>query len=225
MKPRLSTRHETAMTLFEVGILVAVVMILVIVFLPRITSPRRTYGSIACVNNLKQLGLAYRVWAGDNNDLYPMGISITNGGSMELVRTGDVVQTYLVMSNELSTPKILYCPEDRIRTPAITFSSWIGNRNLSYFVGVHATNDLSPLLILSGDSHLTRSNLPPLPPGLHALGTNELVGWTNQRHTGSRHSDQGNIGLADGSVQQTDSTRMREFLTETGRATNSFAIP
>jgi hypothetical protein len=225
MKPRLSTRRNSAMTLFEVGILVAVVLVLLIVFLPRITAPRRTYAGVACVNNLKQLGLAYRVWAGDNNDQYPTGVSVTNGGSMELVQMGDVVQTFLVMSNELSTPKILYCPADRTRTPALSFSSWVGNRNLSYFVGLDATNDLSPLLVLSGDSHLTRSNLPPLPPGLHTLGTNELVGWTNQRHIDSRHFDQGNIGLADGSVQTTDSTSLREFLTETGRATNSFAIP
>lgn len=52
---------------------------------------------IQCVNNLKQVGLAMRIWAGDNNDKYPTSL--------------------VVMSNELSTPKILICPSDTARQP------------------------------------------------------------------------------------------------------------
>jgi hypothetical protein len=47
---------------------------------------------IQCVNNLKQICLAARVWAGDNNDIYPPDI--------------------ISMSNELNTPRILACPAD-----------------------------------------------------------------------------------------------------------------
>jgi hypothetical protein len=54
--------------------------------------------SIACVNNLKQFGLAVRVWALDNNDSNPPNV--------------------LSMSNELSTPKILVCPADTNRQVA-----------------------------------------------------------------------------------------------------------
>ena len=50
---------------------------------------------IQCVNNLKQLGLAARIWEGDNNDKYPTSL--------------------VVMSNELSTVKILVCPSDKSR--------------------------------------------------------------------------------------------------------------
>ncbi len=50
---------------------------------------------IQCVNNLKQLALAARVWAGDNDDKYPTSL--------------------VVMSNELSTVKILICPSDKSR--------------------------------------------------------------------------------------------------------------
>ena len=52
---------------------------------------------IACVNNLKQIGLAMRVWAADNTNLYPTSL--------------------VVMSNELSTTKILICPNDTARQP------------------------------------------------------------------------------------------------------------
>ena len=50
---------------------------------------------IQCVNNLKQLGLAMRLWAGDNNDKYPTSL--------------------VVMSNELSAVKVLICPGDKAR--------------------------------------------------------------------------------------------------------------
>jgi hypothetical protein len=52
---------------------------------------------IQCVNNLKQIGLAFRIWGGDNNDKYPTSL--------------------VVMSNELSTTKILVCPSDASRQP------------------------------------------------------------------------------------------------------------
>jgi len=60
--------------------------------------------SINCVNNLKQFGLAVRVWALDNNDSNPPNV--------------------LSMSNELSTPKILVCPADTNRPVAADWSSF-----------------------------------------------------------------------------------------------------
>jgi hypothetical protein len=60
--------------------------------------------SIACVNNLKQFGLAVRIWALDNNESNPPNV--------------------LSMSNELSTPKILVCPADTTRQAATDWSSF-----------------------------------------------------------------------------------------------------
>ena len=60
--------------------------------------------SIACVNNLKQLGLAMRTWAIDNEDVSPPDI--------------------LSMTNELGTPKILACPGDRAREAAKDWASY-----------------------------------------------------------------------------------------------------
>lgn len=57
--------------------------------------------SIVCVNNLKQIGLAARIWAGDHNDVFPP----------------DLVS----MKDELGTPKILNCPGE---TTAIKVTDW-----------------------------------------------------------------------------------------------------
>jgi hypothetical protein len=206
------------MTLFEVGVVIAIAMILVIVLLPRLAIPNGRYSKINCVNNLKQVGVAYRIWEGDNGDIYPMGISVTNGGSMEMVRTGNVLQTFLVMSNELSTPKILYCPEDTNRSWPTSFSS-LSNSNISYFISVDVTNELNPQMILSGDCNFEIGG-KQVKPGLLSVWTNNPVSWAVTRHKGN-----GSLGLADGSVQSATSPGLCVYLEQTGLATNCFAIP
>jgi len=209
------------MNLFEVGVVIAIVMLLAAVFLPALFAPKRHASRINCVNNLKQIGLAYRIWEGDNGDIYPMGVSVTLGGSMEMAATGNVVQTFLVMSNELSTPKILYCPMDAARFPANVFTG-LANSNVSYFVGLDVTNAANPQLILSGDSNFEIAG-GPRKPGLRSFWTNDLVAWTSNRHVDPKPF--GNLGFADGSVQQTTSADLRHYLQSTGLATNRFSIP
>jgi prepilin-type processing-associated H-X9-DG protein len=222
MKPRLSKNRSAAMTLFEVGVVIAIVMILAILILHTSWRPNSAHAisqRINCVNNLKQTGLAYRIWEGDNGDIYPMGVSVTNGGSMEMVATGNAVQTFQVMSNELGTPRILYCPADSARTSATAFTG-LDNSNISYFVGVDVTNDAAnPQLIMSGDCNFEIGGVA-IKPGLRSFWTNDPVVWS-----AGRHVNRGNLGLADGSVQQAFSPRLRDYFQLTGLATNRFAIP
>jgi prepilin-type processing-associated H-X9-DG protein len=217
MKPRLSDQRETAMTLFEVGVVVAIVMILAALLLS-IARPRRPHTGIFCVNNLKQIGLAYRIWEGDNGDIYPMGISVTNGGSMGLVQKGNAVATFQVMSNELSTPLILLCPEDVNRVLATNFAS-LSNSNVSYFVGVDVTNDVNPQLILSGDCNFEIGG-KPAKSGLLSIWTNDPVTWSR-----ARHGKSGYLLFADGSVQSVPTPSLRGYFERTGLATNRLAIP
>ena len=58
--------------------------------LPALAQAKERAISISCVNNLKQIGLAARIWATDHNDNYPMD--------------------FLSMTNELVSPRILVCP-------------------------------------------------------------------------------------------------------------------
>ena len=203
------------MTLFEVGVVIAALMIAAALLLPRLLNSRRIY----CDNNLRQVGLAFRVWAGDNNDKYPMGISVTNGGAMELAAAGNVPASFLIMSNELSTPKILACPEDADRAPALAFAEFAGNSNISYFLGVDVTDDLNPQMFLAGDDNFAIGGVPAK-SGLLRVGTNTPATWT-----AARHIHHGNIGFADGSVLETDDKSLVQKLEETRLATNQLAIP
>jgi len=207
------------MTLIEVLVVFAVIAVLtVFVFLPALDGGRARAPRIQCVNNLKQIGLAMRVWEGNHGDKYPMAVSETNGGSMEFTTGPNVWRHFQVMSNELSTPKVLMCAAetDRHRFLATNFINF-GNSNISFFVGVDA-NESNPQMILSGDHNVT--NGVPVRNGLRLLTTNQLAGWTAKMH-----NKVGNIALADGSVQQLSSVGLQNTIANTGLATNRLQMP
>jgi len=60
----------------------------------------------------------------------------------------------------------------------------------------------------------------PLQGGFLCLPTNRLAGWTHKIHV-----NQGNIGLADGSVQGLTTPRLQQALVSSGTATNRLAMP
>jgi prepilin-type N-terminal cleavage/methylation domain-containing protein/prepilin-type processing-associated H-X9-DG protein len=230
-----TTKSELAMrggmTLFEVLVVIAVVLVVAAFLLPALAPRHRYSPTIRCVNNLKQVGRAFIVWAGDNNDKFPMELSVTNSGTMELTGTGEVWRHFDVMSNELSTPKLLFCPTDTDskRTMANQFASagyspagpivrFSGNSNTSYFIGVEATES-NPSTPLAGDRNITLSNLA-LRAGLHSLPTNAPTGWSDKMHV-----RQGNILFADGSVQGSSSAQLPSYFHSSGVATNRLAIP
>jgi hypothetical protein len=118
------------------------------------------------------------------------------------------------MSNELSTPKILVCPADT-RTAANNFIR-LKNQNVSYFVGLDAA-DPNPQMLLDGDRNLTSDNAPE--NGILKLVPGGPLSWTETIHV-----NQGNLGLADGSVQQFSNSALREALKNSGAATNTWRI-
>ena len=81
-----------------------------------------------CVNNLRQIGLAFRVFAIDNGGRFPFNLSTKSGGTLELCQRGsdgfdsNAAIHFQLASNELSTPRLLVCPKDHSRKPAATFS-------------------------------------------------------------------------------------------------------
>ena len=201
-------------TLVALLVVIAVVAILAAMLLPALAKAKTKATTINCVNNLKQSGLAFRIWAGDNNDKYPMAVPLAKGGTLELTTGADTFRHFQVMSNELSTPKILVCPADT-RTAANNFIR-LKNQNVSYFVGLDAA-DPNPQMLLDGDRNLTSDNAPE--NGILKLVPGGPLSWTETIHV-----NQGNLGLADGSVQQFSNSALREALKNSGAATNTWRI-
>jgi competence protein ComGC len=218
MKLRLCCRNRLAMTLLEVIAVIAAVLILFALLLPFLAATKKKSAKIGCTNNVKQIGLAFRIWEGDNGDLYPMGVSVTHGGAKELVQAGNVVSVFQVMSNELSTPKVVVCPNDANAFYATNFGG-LANSNISYFASVDVTNELNPKMLVSGDCNFEIGR-KPIRSGLVLVSAKDSVGWS-----ATRHEYGGNLLFTDGRVDTMSSRRLPDYFIQTGIATNRLAIP
>jgi len=215
MRAICTNRQFKALTLVEVLVVIAVIGVLFAVFMPAMSHRPMRAPRIMCTNNLKQIGLAFLIFANDHHEKYPMEIPVVEGGTKGIAGFGVVVPHFLVMSNELNTPKVLLCPADK-RTLGMNFPE-LRDVNVSYFVGLDAsqTNVQS---LLAGDRNITNGGSAN--NRILLLTTNQPVGWTMEIHRGS-----GNLSLGDGSVQQMTGGRLRDQLRASGVATNRLAIP
>jgi len=182
-------RNRTSTTggfsVVELMVVAAVVMAVAFVFLSVAPAFRwREYDNrtarATCDNNLKQIGLAFKTWALDNKDRYPMQVPEAEGGppnQAQLMQPDPVAaftyQIFGTMSNELSTPKILVCPSDNSLCRAnflmvrdgtsnqvVAGQTTLCNLNLSYFVGRDA-GESSPAMPLAGDRNIYGGGLIP----------------------------------------------------------------
>lgn len=107
--------------------------------LPAMAKAKGKAQSINCMNNMKQIGLAYRLWSMDHGDKYPFNVSQAAGGTKEFCDVGpdgydlNGYRHLRVMAQELATPKVLICPSDESKTIASSFDA-LGEDNVSYKV-------------------------------------------------------------------------------------------
>lgn len=92
--------------------LIPFIAILAGLTLPALAKAKGNAQRISCVNNLKQVALAARIYSNDHQETFP--------------------PSFGAMSNELVTPKILICPGDSSHQPAFDWSNFSETENVSY---------------------------------------------------------------------------------------------
>jgi prepilin-type N-terminal cleavage/methylation domain-containing protein len=157
---------KKAFTLIELLVVIAIIAILAAMLLPALAAAKRKAQKINCTNNLKQVGLAFRIWEGDNSDRYPQAVAYSSGGATEYCPhySGTATPTapkakaacgmvFMVMSNELSTAKILFCPSDNYHTAG---SSYATNFSYGDLLGMAAQVSGVALTAAEGSGSLTK---------------------------------------------------------------------
>jgi prepilin-type N-terminal cleavage/methylation domain-containing protein len=198
-------KQKKAFTLIELLVVIAIIAILAAMLLPALAAAKRRAQKISCVNNIKQDGYSIRIWEGDNGDKYAQAVPTSQGGAQDYVNAthaNGMASYWGVMSNQLSNPKVVYCPSDNSGTPnhsAQTLWSNLGDTNTSYAIGADAVEN-SPQMILMFDRNVQKSggSITDTAGKGYTPGIVNSWGWTaNDLHLGT-----GNWLLTDGSVQQ-----------------------
>jgi prepilin-type processing-associated H-X9-DG protein len=236
MRAPLPNARRAAFSLVEVLIVIGTIAVVAAVLVPRLTRTKPSVTRFSCINNLKNVGLAFRTFAVDYNGSYPWMIDeialLKDTHPLSNMVSSDLIRIFGCLSNELSTPRIVMCPEDVRRPPATnTWTCLAANGAVadlipSYFIGLNSTEE-QPQTILSGDRNVL---VPPaldwtrvtgtMPAWrLHEAPTNALsaVQWGRE----TIHQGAGNLLLADGSVQQASSGRLRDAIRDAQAVTNA----
>jgi len=107
---RATRRSRWGFTLIELLVVIAIIAILAAMLLPALSQAREKARQIACVNNAKQIALAYALYADTHQEYFPGFVNTGPSGGTQTVWSDNTL-----IGGFLGSTDVLLCPSSQYR--------------------------------------------------------------------------------------------------------------
>lgn len=115
-------RRHAGWTIIELMVVISIISILAALLLPALARARERARRTVCAENLRQMGLAFKMFAGEHGGYYPPGSAndywgdptISANPDAQLIRNNFIFHSWAIYPDYLSSLDVMACPASQL---------------------------------------------------------------------------------------------------------------